>query len=304
MGDVEPSRGTDDLRTFDFRRPTKFTREHMRSLQSAHEVFVRRLQTRLTQSLRAVVELDAVSLDQITYEDYTRSIPNPAVLVTISAAPLPGPVLVEMSTQMALTLLDRLLGGTGAPVGARRPTELETGLIAELMGHVSGALEEALAPLQTVETHVGAVEYNPQFLQAVAPTEMVLMLTYRLGLQTTYHPEGLFSLCYPFSTLAPAMERLARRSGAPDEVATPDVGTGQPLREHLPDVALPVSVRLRPAPVPAGDLAVLRPGDVIRLTHRVDEPAVALVGDAEIMRARIGRRGARLAVQIADWEAS
>lgn len=291
----------EQLVAFDFRRPSKFAREHLRSLETAHEVFVRKATGLLTQALRAVVSLEPVSTDQITYEDYTRSIPTPSVITTFSVPPLPGSVVMEMSTQMGLTLIDRLLGGLGTPIPMRRPTELESGLLLDLMNYLRDALEEALTPLAAVSPTIEGIEFNPQFVQAVPPNEMVLMLTYQLALQSSNRTEGLLSICYPFSTLAPAMHQLEAhvwRSSGPELT---EGEQARPLRHLLPDVEVPLSVRLRASSVPAVDVAQLRAGDVIRLEHRVDEPAVGVIGDRPVLTGRIGRQGRRLAVQIAQW---
>lgn len=291
---------TEELAAFDFRRPSKFAREHLRSLETAHEVFVRRATGLLTQALRSVVTMEPVSTDQITYEDYTRSIPTPSVITTFTVQPLPGPVVMEMSTQMGLTLIDRLLGGMGAPIPMRRPTELEAGLLHDLMGHLQDALTAALEPLADVQPEIQGIEFNPQFVQAVAPNEMVLMLTYELVLHSTQRTEGLLSICYPFSTLAPAMHELEAHVWRTHSGDNSEDGP-RPFRDLLPEVEVPMVVQLRTSSVPAVDVAQLRPGDVIRLEHRVDEPAVGVVGGHPVLNGRIGRRGRRLAIQISGW---
>ena len=298
-----PAAESSDERLFDFRRPNKFGPSHTRSLRSAHEVFARRAAGLLTQSLRSVVTIEHVADDQITYEDYTRSVPNPSVLCPFSVDPLPGPVVVELSAQIGLTLLDRLLGGLGTPVPLRRPTELESSLLQELMQLIGQGLDDAFEPIEAVQAVPGPIDFNPQFLQVVAPSEMVLMFTFQLAMQSTVRSEGLMTICYPFSTLAPAMTKL--ESGA---LSQPALGRGeeqrpdeQPLAELLPDVEVPLRIRLNDSTIPARDIVGMRPGDVLRLEHRVDEPAIAEVGDHPVGRGRIGRRGRRLAIQIADW---
>lgn len=289
---------------FDFRRPAKFTRDHMRSMETAHEVLARRLTGVWTQTLRAVVTLEPVSTDQITYQDYTRSIPSPSVLTTFSLNPLPGPVVIEMSAQMGLTLIDRLLGGLGSPVAMRRPTELESGLLNDLMERLVLPLQEALEPLEDVTPAIEAIEFNPQFVQAVPPNEMVLMFTFQLSLASTVRSEGLMTLCYPFSTLAPAMDKLQLHAwhSPGDRHSDNELEPPRPFRKLLPEVPVPVTVRLKDSDVPAFDLAMLRPGDVLRLEHRVDEPAMVNIGDEHVLSGRIGRSGRRLAFQVASWD--
>ena len=299
-----------DYKEFDFRRPSKFAREHIRSIEGMHEVFVRRFGGMLTQTLRSVVSLEPISSDQITCEDYVRSVPNPSVMATMTVEPLPGVIVVEMSTQMGLTLVDRLLGGVGQPVAMRRPTELESNLLRELMGYSCEALAETLEPLAEVKPEIQVIEFNPHFLQAAAPNDMVLLLSFGIALNATMRTEGIFSICYPFQTLQPAMATLeshawiehVRRSDDDADGGDSDRGPSRrPMEALVPELDLPVVMQLKPSPVSAVDLVCLQVGDVIRLDHRVDEPAIGVVGDVQIVAGRVGRRGKRLAVELTEW---
>ena len=159
---------------FDFRRPSKFSREHMRGLEVVHEMFVRRVSSTLGHRLRTIVSIEPFSTDQITYEDYIRSMPNPSVIGTFSMDPLPGALVVEMSTELALSFVDRLLGGTGTKAPMRGPTDIEARVITDVMASSIAAIREALEPVQAVEPKLESVDFNPRFVQVVAPTEMIL----------------------------------------------------------------------------------------------------------------------------------
>ncbi len=282
---------------FDFRRPSKFSRDHMRGLEVVHEMFVRRVSGTLSHRLRSIVTIEPFSTDQITYEDYIRSMPNPSVIATMSMHPLPGSIVVEMSTALALSFVDRLLGGEGLKAPMRGPTDLEAGVIRDIMSSTIPALEEALEPVHEVTPALTAVDYNPRFVQIVAPTEMILLLGYTVRLGSG--AEGILSLCYPFTTIEPALTGLERRVLIESAVAPSD--EVPPLASTLPDLEVPMSIRLRTSQVPTAQLAALQPGDVIRLEHRIDEPARGEVGGHHLVSARLGRRGRRLAVQIAGW---
>ncbi len=288
---------------FDFRRPSKFTRELIRSIEASHELFARRFAGLVTQQLRAVVHVDPLATDQITYQDYIRSMANPTVLTILNLAPWPGQAVIELSTQMALTLVDRMLGGPGRPIPLRRPTDLEITLIRVLMDAACAALKETFADVLEVTPTVSSVELNPNFVQAVAPSEMALLLSYQMSVSSTRRTDGLLTLCYPFSTLQPAMERLERQVWTEDRpsLTSADPNGIQPLIAHLPDVDVPITVRFRVSEVPAIDIATLRPGDVLRLDHRVGEPAIGTVEGREVLEGNIGRVGRRLALQLTDW---
>jgi flagellar motor switch protein FliM len=288
---------------FDFRRPSKFARDHIRSIEATHELFARRFAGLLTQALRAVVHVEPIAVDQITYEDYIRSMANPTVLGLLELSPLPGTVVIELSTQMALTLVDRMLGGPGRPVPLRRPTDLELSLVRTLLDHAATSLDETFDTVLQVTPSLGGIELNPHFVQAVAPSEMVLLLTYQISMAAGQRTDGLLTLCYPFSTLQPALDRVEAQAWDERGQADPEAlaATAQLVRDHLPGVAVEVVVQLQPSAVPALDIATLRPGDVLRLDHRIGEPAVALVDGEGVLEGHLGRIGRRLALQVSGW---
>jgi flagellar motor switch protein FliM len=304
---ISPAAGPDpdtrQLVEFDFRRPSKFAREHIRSLESAHELFARRFSGLLTHMLRTIVHVEPLSVDQVTYADYVRSMPTPTFLTVVDLDPLPVNMVVELSAQFGLTLVDRLLGGPGRPVPMRRPTDLEVTLLHSLMEHATTAVSEALHPLVEVDPSIVAVESNPAFVQVAPPGEMVLMLSFTVTLAASRRTEGLLSLCYPFSLLQPVMDRLEAHAWTEQRPLLPagDEVTEHPFTQALDDVEVELSVRLRPTDVPAVDIATLRPGDVLRLTHRVDEPAVAVIGERPLLDGHLGKRGRRMALQLTGW---
>jgi flagellar motor switch protein FliM len=290
------------LERFDFRRPNQFAREKVRGLEVSHEVFARRFSSGLGNALRAFVQLDPVSIDQVSYDDYIRSMPNPNLVTVMTLAPLPGAAVVELNVQLALLLVDRLLGGRGLNVAElRRPTDLETFLLRDLMQHAADAVGETLEPFLDGPPELSGVEYNPQLVQVAAPSDMVLLLTYRLTVSQGPQAEGLLTLCYPMSTLAPLMDRL---TGSPWDSPVPAEGPPPgipPLLEHLLDAEVELTVRVGPTTVPAREIVCLRVGDVLSLDHLLSAAMPAHVAGVDLLEGDLGRRGRRLAYQVADW---
>lgn len=287
---------------FDFRRPSKFSREHVRSLEGLHETFSRRFASSIAHALRSMVQLRAVAVEEITYEGYLRSLPNPSVLVLVTLRPLPGEVIVEIGVPLALVLVDRALGGLGSPVPIRRPTELEMRLLGDIVRYGSDAFRETFAPLLAVEPEVVSVETNPSFVQVVPPSETTLLFSYTVSLSAETTVEGLLTVCYPHPTLQPVMDRLERHAMVEAaEAQEPAPGREDAVAEHLAEALVPVSVRLSPTAVPTRELVALEPGDVLRTSHRVDEPVRVLVGGVDALSGYLGRRGRRLGVRIVGW---
>lgn len=282
---------------FDFRRPSKFSREHMRGLEAVHEVFARQVGSVLSHRLRSVVTVAHFSTDQITYGDYLRSIPTPSVIATVDMNPLPGVAMLEMTTSLAFSFVDRVLGGRGSSSPQRGPTEIESALISELMTSVVESFSEALEPVEDVQPVLRSVEFNPRFVQVVPPTDMILLLSYSVTLAGG--AEGILSVCYPFRTVEPALDRLESKIRI--EGRRVDDGEVGPLHELVPDVEVPLVFSLESSRIPAGELFGLAPGDVIRTAHRVDQPIVGRIGGARVLQARLGRKSRRMAVQINGW---
>lgn len=288
------------LRPFDFRNPSKMARDYVRRLELTHETFQRALGAQLSSLLRTMVRLELLAIDQLTYDEYVRAMPNPTVIGQVTVAPLPGFALIEMSTSTALTLVDRLLGGHGSAGMIRRPTELESALITDLMRNAETALAETFEPMLAVEPKVTGVEFNPNFAHGANPSEMVMVMSYSLAIVQGQRSEGLMTVCYPFSMLMPLWEM------APDsDEQRPALGMGEPtpaeLLSTLPDVTVPLSVRLRESEICTTDLASLQIGDVLRFDHKVEESVIGSIAGMDLLEGRIGRKGKNVALEISNW---
>lgn len=288
------------LRPFDFRNPSKMAREQLRRLELTHETFQRSLGAKLSSLLRTMVRLELLAIDQVTYDEYVRAMPNPTVIGQMTMSPLPGFALIEMSTPTALTLVDRQLGGHGRTTLNRRPTELEARLIADLLKEAEEALAETFEPLLPIRALVAGVEFNPNFVHGANPSEMVIVMSYSLSIVQGHRTEGLLTVCYPFSMLEPVWD-----AAPATEEQRPALGTGDPtpaaLLTTFPEIAVPLSVRLRESEIGAADLASLRVGDVLRFDHKVDECVVGSIAGKDLLEGRMGRRGKNVAIEISKW---
>lgn len=288
---------------FDWRRPSKFGREHVRALTNVHDVFCRRMSTSFGSLLRALVQVESFGIEQMTYDDYTRSLPTPNISALFTLPPLPAGVVMEMNVGFALQMVDRLLGGRGLPVELRRPTDLELPLIHDLCSVAVLCLADAIEPMLGAKPELSSLETNPQMVQATSPSDMVLLLSFRLTIAQGEPTESLLTLCYPAATLTPVLDRLVVTAGASSESAVGQESLADirhRIAAHLDDVTVPLSVQLTDSSVRAGDLLALGVGDVLRLDHRVGEPVLAKVGQTPVLRGHLGRRGRRMGLQVLE----
>lgn len=281
---------------YDFRRPSKLSREHIRMLQMAYETFARRLGTLLTSRLRQVCQVSITDVTQQSYEEYITGRGTQTLMVPITVPPLSGTGVLEFSLPVALAAIDHMLGGPGGKQAARPLTDIETTLMLGLLEQMVGVLRYALEPVVAVNPSLGSIEYNPQFVQAAGATDAVIVGQFDM---IVGRERCVLTLCLP---IAPLLAKLMAQSlrHPTDEVRRDAEQTGRRLRERLGDVPVDVTVRFRPVDLSPARILSLSEGDVLPLAHRVGAPLTVQAGGVVFARAIAGKSGSRLAALIVD----
>lgn len=283
---------------YDFRRPNKFNREHVRALQIANETFARQWTTLLSSTLRAVSQVSLRKIEQLTYDEYIRDIPNPSYLAVLALRPLAGTAVLHLPLPVVMAAVDRLVGGPGSAKQPRRAvTEIEASLLRTLMGRVLRELAYGFESLTNIEPTLVHQEANPQFAQVAAASDMVVVAEYDVRIAST---GGVASLCIPFNALQPVLDELTTNALEAGRLSIDPLGLRLSLGESLSDAPLPVSVHFTQVTMTAAEVVALTPGDLVALHHHVDQPLEIAVGGVARFQGRAGRRGKRLACLVVD----
>jgi flagellar motor switch protein FliM len=286
--------------TFDFRTPSKFTSAFVREFSELHKGFTRVMSETLTRELRAPVTVELFGTEQLTYDAYVRSMPNPSVISILALDPLPGLAVLDFSTQLGLVLVDRMLGGPGRPVSPRQPTQLEQTLLGSILDHPLAALAETFDGVIEVTPRFVTSELNPAFAHAANPTEMVLVVTFSLEVESAGpSTKGLLGLCYPLAVLGPIKDamRQARWTGR----SSTDDNHDETISRLIVDAPVEVQVHTGATSIPASALVALSPGDVLILDHGAEEPLIGSIESIPFMRLALGRQGPELAARLQRW---
>lgn len=297
------------MRKPDFSRPRKLSTVDVAALRGVQERFARGVQVHLARLLRCEAVLACEEPDEVTLSGHVRELDEATVVAGVQVVPIPGLLLLEIGPRIGLAVLERLLGGTGAAGGTRALTVLETGLIARVVGQILPSFAEALAPAP-VEPALAGVGSGSEALTGPSPVEPAVALPFTLTLSTGNPPAavangpvvvfGLLSTFRPLlDLLAPPPANDMGTAGEKHAAATAPAGAS--VGPLLGDVPVALTVRLRPARIPAGDIAALQPGDVLRLDHGVGEPAIGSVGGVELLEGFLGGRARRLGIRFSGW---
>ncbi len=292
-------RGGGGPQAYDFRRPTKLSREHARTLQIIFEAFARGYSTQLTSTLRAVGQVNLLTVEQLTYDEYLASLNNPTVMNLLSIDPLPGVGVFELSLSSAMSMVDYLLGGPGSTNQPERPlSDIEMVLLRELLlrglKELKSAFESGLMPL---DPEIVNVEYNPQFAQAAAASEMVLVATLE---QKIADAESLITVCFPFNPVFNKLEAAAGQGITSERERLSRLNARLAMTRRLEDVPVEVAVRFTPTAVPSGELSDLQVGHVLPLRHALNAPLAVTAADVDFAYAVPGSKGKRMAVLVVD----
>ena len=284
-----------ETRTYDFRRPTKLSREHVRVMQIAQESFARQATTILTTFLRAGARLELVGIEQFSYDDYIVTLPDPVFISTFSLEPLAGKGLLAYPLDIAMAIVDHMLGGSGNAGQPNRPmTAMETTITDHLLNRLLDEFATSCAAITEIQPALLGHEYNPQLAQAAAGSDTVMVATFTMAVGSR---EGDATLVLPFSSFAQALNNAASPQLSESALAKRKRAT-EALTARLNLVPVDVSVRFAPLSVSSADLLSLAVGDVLLLRHPPDAPLEVTTNDVTFAYAIASNHRRRLAAAI------
>jgi len=253
------------VKMHDFKRPDRFSRDQMRTIQMLHESCARLLTSSLSADLRTLVNIRVASVDQLTYEEFTRSIPNPTTLGLLTMDPLKGKAIIEVDPGISFALLDKLYGGSGKTLKYNRElTEVETSIMELVIIRFLGCLREAWLPILDLRSRLDQIETNVQYAQIIPPSEMVVLVT----LETMVgDEEGMMNFCLPWELIRPIMPRLKPKNWYQSDSGTgySRTSTALPVINHLRDSRIDCAAVIPGSRISLGDIRSLKKGSLIEL---------------------------------------
>ncbi|MDR0383561.1 MAG: flagellar motor switch protein FliM [Spirochaetaceae bacterium] len=297
--EFKPVADTRKIKIYDFKRPDKFSKEQIRTVQIMHETFARLTTTALSANLRSVVHVHVASVDQLTYEEFIRSIPAPTTLAIINMDPLKGNAILEVDPAITYSIIDRLFGGKGE--GSKVPqqrelTDIEQSVMEGIIVRILGNMREAWAQVIDLRPRLGQIDTNPQFAQIVAPQEMVVLVTLETKVQDV---EGMMNFCIPYLTIEPIISKLSAQFWYSNVRQGANTENLNILKDKLVTVDVNVVAEVGSIQIPIRDVLSLRVGDVIRLYNvKVGDSFGVNIGGKQKFLCRPGMVGKKMAVQI------
>lgn len=296
--DVEEMKdnGEKQIKNYDFARPSKFSKEHLRTLEIIFEHYGRLLSTNLPVYLRKNIQVEVMNSEAVTYSEFSNALSNPVLLGIVNFAPLSGSVILEMAANLGYAIVDRMLGGNGDPLSKSREfSEIELLIIERIMGICVELLREPWANVVDLHPRLERIETNSQFAQIISPSEMIAIITINVKLGDV---EGLMNICLPYLTLEDVMDKLNTKYWYSTMQEKDEQRYNEAIESLISKASIPVKAILGESTISVNDFVNLQIGDIIRLDSKVNQELDVYVGNIKKFAALPGASGDEYAVRI------
>ena len=270
--------------TYDLTSQDRIIRGRMPTLEITNEKFARMFRTTLSSLLRKVTNVNAISTDMVKFGEFLKSIPVPTSMHLFKLEPLRGSALIIVESKIIFMLVDIIFGGSGRSafkIEGREFTAIESNIIKKVILSALGDLEKAWQSLIGLKITYQRSEINPQFVQLVPPTDVVIVSNFEIEVE---YSSGTISVCIPYSTLEPLRDRL--QAGYQSEQLDVDKTWINRFKGGLLASKIELTARLGSTEINAGEVISLKKGDVIPLSQFILDPINVYVEDVLKFRGR------------------
>lgn len=298
--DAEDMKGTTErqVKNYDFNRPTKFSREHLRTLEIIFEHYGRLLSTHLPAYLRRTVNVEVMNSEAVIYSEFTNALSNPVLLGIVDFKPLEGNIIIELSDNLGFAIVDRMLGGPGLPLDKSRDfSEIELVIIERIFTIITNLLHDPWENVVSLRPRLTRIETNCQFAQMIAPNETVSIITLNVKVGNT---EGMLNICIPYAVLEPVIDKLNTKSWYSSEKLKDDEVYREFIELVIAKAKVPIKAVLGRSTISVNDFINMQKGDIIKLDTKMEDELNVFVGNIWKFTALPGSSSDTYAVKISS----
>ncbi len=284
---------------YNFRRPDKFSKDNLRALRDIHREFSKAISLVLSGYLRMRVEIEIVSVDQLTYEEFVRSMPSPISVGVFEFEPLSGQILLGISFEVISCIVNRMLGGVGnIEQQTRELTDIEKALAKKVINIIIKSLEDSWNAIIPVSGKFISLDDNYQSIQVATAGEIVALLTFEVQISGKHF--GLFSLCFPYPVLETVLGHLSTQHIFQTKGLVASNDERMKMISKINTSNVDIRVQFGQCSITLDDFLQLTEGDIIKLDNKVQDDLIVKVNGEKKFFARPGTMKDKICVKITD----
>ncbi|MFN3821414.1 MAG: flagellar motor switch protein FliM, partial [bacterium] len=282
------------IQRYDFKHPERISKDQLRTLRTIHDNFSRILATQLSTSLRVLVEVNLLSIDQAIFSEFTLSIRVPTALYVLDLEKVGSKALIEISPSFLLYASDRLLGGYGeVGMEPRELTMVEQNVLQKIITLIITQLEEAWSPLQPLGARISTYESDPQFVQIARASDVLAVIHFEIHLRNVSFP---FNVVFPYFILDQILTQVSAQMMFAQATRLPSAEEKRSIREKILAGKLPIRVVLAQTSLKVRDFVELERENIIQLEKTTQQPVEVYIGERLKFFAQPGKWKKRRAV--------
>lgn len=275
-----------------FRSAGRLSNESARSLRTLHEVLARNLSNSLDVYLGTGLEVRLVSLEQLAMDDFKAKCAAGAYMLPYTLRPSTSTVLLEMENQLMFTMVDLLLGGTGAKLeSARDLTEIDEEIMEGVGALIAQQIERVWPPLGSPLTLGKCLKSNIAY-RLFPASDKVLRVQFDLSVAGL---TGSVILAFPAALAGHLVRNMRNELANGGSVRYLPTAS---LRKRMLDCHFALSGELPDLRVSVRDLAQIQPGSVLMLSAPVGGPGKLALEGKLFFEAAPVRQGDTKAMQL------
>lgn len=284
------------VKDYDFARPSKFSKDHLRTLEIIFENYGRLLSTNLPAYLRKSVQVEVMNAEANTYSEFSNALSNPVLLGVVDFEPLEGSILIELASNLGFAIVDRMLGGGGNPLEKSRDfTEIELVILERVLEVCTGLLVDPWQSVVAIEPRLERIETNSQFAQFISPSEMTAIVTMNVKVGSI---EGLMNICIPYSCVETVIDKLNTKYWYSTMREKDEEDYQEAIETIISRTRVPVRALLGKSTISVNDFMNVQIGDIIKLDSKVDDELDVFVGNIMKFKALPGATSDSYAVRV------
>ena len=290
--------GEKQVKDYDFARPSKFSKEHLRTLEIIFEHYGRLLSTNLPVYLRKSVQIEVMNSEAVTYQEFSNALSNPVLLGIVNFAPLQGSIILEMATNLGYAIVDRMLGGKGESLEKPREySEIELLILERIFVTCVNLLHEPWQNVVEIHPRLERIETNSQYAQIISPSEMIAIITINVKIGDV---EGLMNVCLPYITVEDVIDKLNTKYWYANMQQYDETDYADAIEVLIRKAQIPIKAVLGTSTISVSDFSMLQVGDIIRLDRKAEDELDIFVGNIKKFTALPGASGDNYAVRVTE----
>jgi len=186
-------------------RPEIFSKDQRSAISLIYEKFAAFAANKLSERLNIPVNIEVASCDQLYHEEFLRSVPSPGVMGIFNMEPLKGSAILEIDPLIAFAIIDRICGGKGETLNAKRElTSTEKKIMESVYDLLLDNMREAWSIVINTQNKLNKIVPYYKYVRIAPFNEWIALVCLKI---TVGDVDGLLDFCIPYPVIEPILKK-------------------------------------------------------------------------------------------------